>query len=181
MPAVRLASTPTGRDRATRLALNHEGVATDGELVVGTRVGDLARPHLERCGLDVRGGLLGSGDAVGPDQLGGVDLGEAHDGDALGIGSRGIDGVVENAGSDLRAIDGGGVEGLVLAAGGDLAEDRAGLKGLAGEHGDAMVELRDIGEEPSARAAGFRARMCAAQARASTCADAAPHPAPSMA
>jgi hypothetical protein len=35
------------------LALDDEGLAADGELVVGTRVGDLARPHLERCSLDV--------------------------------------------------------------------------------------------------------------------------------
>jgi hypothetical protein len=56
-----------------------------------------SRPHLERCRLDVRGGLLGRGSAGGPDQLGGVDLGEAHDGDALGIGGRRVDGVVENA------------------------------------------------------------------------------------
>ena len=36
-----------------RLALDDEGVATDGELIAGTRVGDLARPQLEGRG---RGG-----------------------------------------------------------------------------------------------------------------------------
>ena len=83
----------------------------------------------ERGELAERGGLLGAGDAGGPDQLGGIDLGEAHDGDALGIGGRGIDRVVEDAGGGLGAIDGGRVERLVLAAGGDLAEDGGGLEG----------------------------------------------------
>ena len=83
-----------------------------------------------------------AGDAGGPDQLGGVDLGEAHDGDALGIRGRGIDGVVEDAGGGLGAVDGGRVERLVLAARGDLAEDGAGLEGLAGEHGDGLA--RDL-------------------------------------
>ena len=57
-------------------------------------------------------------------QLGGVDLGEAHDGHPLGIGRRGIDGVVENAGGDLGAVDGGGIELLVSAARGRFCRGR---------------------------------------------------------
>src|ERR671918_1333701 len=98
-----------------------------------------AGDDVEHGELAERGGLLGRGNTGRPDQLGGVDLGEAHDGDALGIGRRGIYGVVEDAGGDLGTIDGRRVESLVLAAGGDLAENGGGLQGLTGEHADGLA------------------------------------------
>src|ERR671911_3123873 len=72
-----------------------------------------AGDDVERGELAERGGLLAAGDALGPDQLGGIDLGEAHDGDALGIGGRGVHRVMKDAGGGLGAIDGSRVERLV--------------------------------------------------------------------
>jgi hypothetical protein len=87
-----------------------------------------AGDDVERGELAERGGLLAAGAALGPDQLGGVDLGEAHDGNALGVCGRGVDGVVDDAGRGLGAIDSGRVERLVLAARRDLPEDGAGIE-----------------------------------------------------
>jgi hypothetical protein len=50
-----------------------------------------AGDDVERGELAERGGLLAAGDALGPDKLSGVDLGQAHDGDALGIGRGGVE------------------------------------------------------------------------------------------
>jgi hypothetical protein len=58
---------------------------------------------------------------------------------ALRIGGGGVGGVVEDASGALRAVSGGWIERLVLAARGDLAEDRAVLDVLAGEHGDGLA------------------------------------------
>jgi hypothetical protein len=73
-----------------------------------------------------RGGFLAACDAGGPDQLGGVDFGQAHDRDALGIRCRCVHRVIEDASGGLRAVSGGWIEGLVFAARGDLAEDGGG-------------------------------------------------------
>ena len=47
-----------------RLALDDEGLAADGELIAGARVGDLARPHLEGRGLGMDAGLAEADDRV---------------------------------------------------------------------------------------------------------------------
>ena len=46
------------------LALDDEGLATDGELIVGTRIGDLACPYFEASGLGVNAGIAEVDDRV---------------------------------------------------------------------------------------------------------------------
>ena len=50
---------------AIELALDDEGLAIDDQLIVGARVGDLARPQLEGRGLGVDAGLAEADDRVG--------------------------------------------------------------------------------------------------------------------
>jgi hypothetical protein len=88
--------------------------------------------------------VCSGGDAGGPDQLGGVDLGQAHDGDASASAAD-IHGVVEM----LAATSGRRrpPDRALYCRSRDLAEDRGGLEGLAGEHGDGLARDRPLPSE----------------------------------